>query len=351
MPKKKSLWKRDTPCLVCETSMANYQQMAKSQTIVFDEWMVSHAQPVSNYDDFPDVLKTTVCPACLTSSNEYSFGVDDYKMFYRSVARHEQIKEYFKRTVNERFDLLAKWFERFEKDSAILDQKHNRPPHTRTRATFEKIWKQKEKYGVPFFTMIFQEPRDYITALVGFALDRYGQMIRISFDNNVEPEKWDNDSLKNVIYEHFKEKTLDMKAPKPRFYYIGNNYLQAIQFLTALIQEVGGDAEKRHEELLVDFWNEAYEAMKLSFRNDDLSAIPCEVLEGGMNLIMAKLHFRFGEVEEGMKCLRFAKNYADNRMKMISTKNQQNFVNEVDDLYKEKFKTEIEAKEAAKAKA
>ncbi|RJP25435.1 MAG: hypothetical protein C4527_17355 [Candidatus Omnitrophota bacterium] len=345
MPKRKSLWPRETPCLVCETKMINYQFMAKSMTIIYDEWMVPHFQPVGDYEDFPELLKTTICPGCLIASNEYGFGVDSYKYFSRNVRKNEQLKEIFQRTMNERFHLLANEFNRFERECAILDVQNKRPAHTRTRATFEKIWTQKEKYGVPFFNMMFNEPRDYATALVLSAMDRYCQMVRIAYNNDIEPSDWENDSLKTAVEAYFQANTLSMKSPEPRFYFMGMNYMHSIQILEELIQHVEEKDEARHHQLINHYWKEAYTAMRFCFDNDDLTAIPNELKEGGMNYLMAKLHFRFGDEEAGKKCLRFAKNYADNRLKTISNKNQQNFVNTVDDMYKEHFQAKESAEE------
>lgn len=187
MPKRRSLWKRDTPCLVCDATMINYQFMSKSQQIIYDEWMISHTQSVSDYDEYPDVLKTTICPGCLMASNEFSFGVDDYKYFTRSPNRNDQMKQMFVKTMNERFHVLANEFGRFEQESALLDRMNKRPENTRSRATFQKIWSQRDKLGVPFFTLMFQEPRDYVTALACFAVDRYCQMVRIAYNNDIEP--------------------------------------------------------------------------------------------------------------------------------------------------------------------
>ncbi len=345
MPKKKSIWKRETPCLVCETTMFNYQFMAKSQSIQYDEWLVSHTEPIGSYEDYPDVLKTTICPNCLLASNEYSFGVDSYKYFNRSLTRNDQIKEFFENTINERFNVLAHMYGTLEKQSASLDVQNKLPANTRCRATLEKIWSAKDKYGVPFFTMMFQEPRDSVTALVCFAVDRYCQMVRIAYQNDIEPSNWNNDFLWNAIEAHFGENASDMKSPDPRFYFIGVNYLQCIQFLEQLKETLSIDEDGTIDGLINTYWDQAYAAMQYSFRNDDITAIPCELKDGGMNFLMAKLHFRFGNEEEGKKCLRFAKNYADNRLKRISNRNQQNFVNDVDDLFKLKFENADEKKQ------
>lgn len=348
MPKKKSLWIRETPCLACEQKMINYQFMAKSQTVCYDDWLVTHTEPLSNYEPFPDEVKTSVCPNCLMASNEYSFGVDDYKMFARSPARHQKVQEYFRNTVNDRFNVLANTYEMFEKDSAALDQKKNLPAHTRSRATFEKIWSQREKYGIPFMTKMLAEPRDHVTCLVCMALDRYCQLVRISFDQDVEPDTWDNSKLKKTIEEHFTKTTLDMKMPSPRFYYTATNYLQSIIFLNQLIEELGPDAKDRHQGLVESYWEEAYKYMKLSHRNDDLQSVPCELTEGGVNWVLSKLHFKFNEMEDGKKCLRAAKSYAD-RLKRISSKTQQKFVNDVDDMFKTYFAEPAEGEAAAQA--
>ncbi len=346
MPKKKALWKRETNCLTCESDMINYQFITKSQIILYDEWMVAHTKPVAEYDEYPDVLKTTICPNCLTASNEYSFGVDNHKYFFRSPSKHKQMKEYFERTTEDRFKVLVDTFSLFERESAILDKKNNRPVNTRTRATFEKIWNNKEQIGLPFFTLMFSDPRDYITALACFAVDRYCQMVRIAFNHDVEPATWDHETLKTAIETQFEDNPLDMKSSEPRFYFIGTNYLQSIQFLEELIQNIDQTDEKKHADLIQDYWQEAYRYMQLSFDNDDLNSIPIELKDGGMNLLMAKLHFKFSNEEAGKKCLRYARNYADNRLKQISSSNQQNFVNEVEELYKHHFETKDEVEES-----
>lgn len=351
MPKKKSIWMRETPCLACEQTMLNYQFMAKSQTVSYDEWMVAYTEPLSNYEPFPTELKTTVCPSCLLASNEYSFGVDDYKMFARSPARHQKVQEYYNTTIDDRFNVLANSYEQFEEDSAALDQKKNLPPYTRSRATFEKIWSQREQYGIPFMTKMLAEPRDHVTCLVALSLDRYCQLIRISFDQDVEPDTWDNHKLKKTIEDHFTENTLEMKMASPRFYFIATNYLQSARFIEQLIEELGDDCKARHQGLVDSYWEEAFKYMKLSHRNDDLSAIPCELVDGGVNWVLSKLHFRFNEEEEGKKCLRAAKSYAD-RLKRISSKTQQTFVNAVDDMMNTYFAEPAEGEgeeEAAEA--
>ena len=308
--------------------------MMKSHQIAYDEWMVSHPNPVGEYEKYPEYLKTTVCPGCLTSSNEYGFGVDEYKYFTRNVRKHEQIKEFFDKTIEERFNVLADEFSRLEKASAILDKQNNRPRNTRCRATFEKIWSQREQYGVPFFTLMLEEPRDYVTTLVCFALDRYSQMVRIAYNYDVEPESWDYKTLKDAIVEQFSGEALDMKSPEPRFYFIGSNYLHCTQILDEMTHTIHDGNDEVHEEDLKQFWKEAYTFMKLSFNNDDLSAIPHEVKDGAMNFLLAKLHLKFDAGDEALKCLRYAKNYADNRLKSISSSSQQQFVNDVDEYYK-----------------
>ncbi len=350
MPKKRSLWKRETKCLTCEADMINYQYITKSQKIVYDDWMVAHMEPVGEYEPFPDVLKTTVCPNCFTASNEYNFGVEQYQWFYRSPTKNNQVKEVFEKVNEERFHVLTDVISMFERECAILDKKNNRPVHTRTRATFEKIWQNKEQYGIPFFTLMFAEPRDYITAFACFALDRYCQMLRIAYNYDVEPSSWEHDSLKQAIEDEFIDKSLDMKSPEPRFYFIGTNYLQSLEFLDELKKTMDQLNEETYNTLVQEYWEEAYKFMKISFSNDDISAIPLELKEGGMNLLMAKLHFKFENTEEGLKCLRFSRNYADNRIKQISSTNQQNFVNEVDALskqYLEDHKEKEEEEEAA----
>lgn len=337
MSKRKTLWKRETPCPVCQTPMVNHQFITKSQTIHYDGWMVAHTQPVGEYGEFPDTLKTTVCPGCLTASNEYNYGVDDYTLFAKSSSRHEKIRQLYWNTVGERFKLLADEFERYEAESETLDLQQNRPAHTRTRATLEKVWQNRDTIATPFFTRIFEEPRDWVAALACFALDRHFHWTRIAFDNGLEPPSWEEEALRTFLFEHFENNPLDMKAPKPRFYLAASNCLQSVQFLERLTDAMGPASRKRHEERLEALWRMARDAMRLSLSNEDPGAVPCELREGGMNLVMAKLHFRFGEEEEGKKCLRAAKVYADNRIRHVSTTNQQNFVNETEDLYKKWF--------------
>ncbi|MDX9755211.1 MAG: hypothetical protein RBU29_14695, partial [bacterium] len=213
MPKKKSIWKREATCLVCESPLINYQFMTKSQTVVLDEWLVPHMQPVGDYENYPEPLKTTICPGCLVASNEYGFCVDDYKYFYRNPRKNDLLIGQLQKTAEERYHLLAYEYAYFERDSAKLDKQHNRPANTRARATFDKIWQNREQYGVPFFTMIFQEPRDMVTGLVGLALDRYYQMVRIAFDHDIEPARWESDELWHAITARFAEQSLEIKSP------------------------------------------------------------------------------------------------------------------------------------------
>jgi len=338
MPKKKTLWKRDYPCLVCETPMINYQFMTKSQTIVYDEWMVAHTSSIGEYEEYPESLKTSVCPGCLTASNEYNYGVDSLKTFTRNPRKNNQIKEFYENCIEDRFKLLSAEFYRFEKESAVLDKNNKRPPNTRSKATFEKIWSQREQYGVPFFTFMLQEPRDLVTTMVCFALDRYCQMVRICYNYDVDPDNWEYNTIADALEQRFIDDPLSMKAPEPRFYYIGINYLQAIEFLNELNQTLYGDDAEKHADTLKEYWKDAYRFMKLSFDNDDLSAIPLEMKDAGLNLLMARMHLKFNAGEEALKCLKFAKNYADNRMKSISSTNQQTFVNDVDAMAAEYLK-------------
>ncbi len=64
---------------------------------------------------------------------------------------------------------------------------------------------------------------------------------------------------------------------------------------------------------------------------------------------MAKLHFLYGNGEIGKKNLRLAKNYADNKLKQIASKNQQHFVNETDELYEKYYASSEEETEEAQA--
>lgn len=322
--------------------MVNYQFMTKSQSIVYDDWMVAHMQPIGEYEPYPEELKTSVCPGCLTSSNEYNYGVDKLKYFTMNPRKNAQIKEFYQKCIEDRFKLLASEFYRFEKESALLDKQKNRPANTRTKATFEKIWSQRADYGVPFFTLMLQEPRDYVTTLVCFALDRYCQMVRICYNYDIEPSDWQYETMADAIDDKFTNEPLSMKAPEPRLYYITTNYLQSIQFLDEMNKHLYADKEAPHKDINELYWKEAYRFMKLSFANDDISAIPCELKDGGINLLMARFHFRFEEMESALKCLRYAKNYADNRLKQISSSNQQKFVNDVDALAKEHFEKKEE---------
>lgn len=337
MSLRKSVWKRETRCLTCETEMINYQYMTKSHTIVYDEWMIAHPRPLGEYETFPETLKTTICPCCFTASNEYHFGVDGYTQFTRNVKKNRQIQEMFEATTEHRFQLLAEVYSHFEEASALLDQKHHRPANTRTRATLEKVWRQKEAYGVPFFNLMFQEPRDFVTALVGFALDRYCQMLRILFNHEITPTHWDYPSLKKTIEEQLHENPLAMKAAEPRFYLVASNFLQSIQILQEMVRTLYDNYPGHFDDMLNRYWRDAYTWMSLSCANDDLSAVPCELKEGGVYLVMTRLYLRFGEHESAEKTIRLAKHYADNRLKRISSQTQQIFVNDVDDLYNECF--------------
>lgn len=322
--------------------MLNYQFMTKSHSVVYDEWMVSHPQPIGDYEPYPDNLKTTVCPACLFSSNEYSIGVDDYKYFFRSTSKNDRMIEFLVSKTDERFKVFLNEFTRFEQDSAALDARNQRPANTRSSATLQKIWQNKDQYGVPFISnIILAPPRDQVTVLACFTLDRYCQMLRIAYNYDVEPSSWDYQSLQDAIVEQFTEKPLSMKQPEPRFYYLGSSYLQSAQYLNALIESVDG-AKERHGDLIEEFWRNAHTCIRLCMNNDDISAIPLETKEGGVNLLMAMLDFRFDENEAGLKCLRYAKNYADNRIKRISSQNQQNFVNQTEELYRKHVSQEVE---------
>lgn len=339
MPKKKTLWKRDTPCLVCETQMINYQFMTKSQTIQVDEWMRPHTEAIGGYEAFPDELKTTICPKCLTASNEYSYGVEDYSRFFKSPTKNNQMKEYFENCADDRANLLAEEFGKLEKEGSILDEKRNRPKNTRTKATIEKIWQARDQIGVPFFQKIFEEPRDLVTVVTLFTMDRYFQMVRICFNNDIEPDNWSFKTMKEAIEAKFDEESLSMKSSEPRFYYIGMNHLESIYYLEKLNTEVYDDGEQHFEELLDYHWRHAHKYFQYCKDNDDVGSIPLETKDGGLNLLLAKLHYKFDKKDDGEKCLRFAKNYADNRMKRISSTNQQNFVNDTEALFKENIKT------------
>lgn len=348
MPKKKSLWMRETPCLVCEQQVVNYQFMTKSHTFVYDEWMVMHTHPLAEYEAFPDEMKTTICPKCLFASNEYSYGVDDYKYFFRSPSKNDRIKEWLMEKDVDRFLMLKDLCKRYEKEAAAMDARSARPQNTRSVATIEKLWQNRDEFGVKFFSeIIFQNPRDLVTVLICFGMDRYCQMLRIAYNYDVEPVSWKYDDLKEAIVNKFRDEPLSIKQPEPRFYYLTTNYLQTIQYHEKLKEEVP-ESEENQKEFLEDCWSTAHVMVQLCMDNDDVSAVPIETKDGGLNLLKAKLDFRFGDINTGKKCLRFAKSYGDNRMKRISSQNQQNFVNEVDELYKHYFQEELSEEEEGK---
>lgn len=314
--------------------MVNYQFMTKSQTIVYDDWMVAHMHPIGEYGTYPEELKTTICPACLTASNEYNYDIAPKAFFSRNTRKNQQIILMFEQSREERFKLLAREFAQFEKESAILDTQHNRPAHTRTKATFEKIWANWDEYGIPFFSLMFKPPRDFVTALVCFALDRYCQLIQICYHLDIEASSWEYEALSDAIEEKLSNQPLSIKSGEPRFYFIATNYLQSLQFLMEMQKNLYPEQEGSHAGLIDHYWKEAYRFSKLSYSNDDLSAIPCEVKEGGAHLLMARLHFQFEKNDDGIQCLRQAQRYANSRLRHITSSNQQKFVNDVEDLTK-----------------
>lgn len=348
MPKKKSLWMRDTPCLVCEQQVVNYQFMTKSHTFMYDEWQVMHTNPLTEYEPYPDEMKTTICPKCLFASNEYSYGVDDYKYFFRSPSKNDKIKEWLLEKDVDRFAHLKSLVQHYEKEAAAMDAKNSRPQNTRSVATIEKLWQNKDEFGIKFFSeIIFPYPRDLVTVLICFGMDRYCQLLRIAYNYDVEPVSWSYSDLKDAVINQFRDEPLSIKMPEPRFYYLASNYLQTIQYHEQLVNEVP-ESEAGQKDFVDDCWSSAHTLVQLSMDNDDVSAVPIETKDGGLNLLKAKLDFRFGDTNTGKKCLRFAKSYGDNRLKRISSQNQQNFVNEVDELFKEYFAEEMEEAEEGK---
>lgn len=344
MPKKKSLWARDCKCLVCENEMFNYQYMAKSQTVVLDEWMVPHTHPVGEYEDFPNTLKTTICPACLMSSNEYGLGVDKYIYFTRNMARNTRLQEFYSGFTNERFAYLCENFERFEEEAAEYDQKKGKPNRMRTRQTLEKVWQLGGDYPKQYFKLLFEAPRDLATAIVLMAMDRHTQMTRIAYEYDLEPASMDFATVRQRVCEHYDENTLDMKMGDPRFYFTAMNYMVCWGMLKELAEQLYGGDMERYEELRKEYLGEAFRWFRYSHNNDDISAIPLELKDGGLHLMIALLYRETGseDVEQMQTHLRGAKRYADNALKRISNNNQQNFVNQVDALWSEVMEVEEE---------
>lgn len=343
MPKRPSLWKRETDCLVCEHKMINYQAMAKSQSVEYDDWLVGHSKGIGEYDRYPSTLKTTICPNCLTASNEYSFAVGDYKYFSRSVRKNNLLVEMYQNTADGRYKILAGELEALHEECAIYDRKKGKPPNMRRSGTLEKIWSQRERYAEPFFTMMFAEPRDYAMALVCFAMDRHCQMLRIGYENDVEYDPNDPSDVHNKVKAFFEGTKLDMKTAQTRLFYIAINYQQCVQFLDRMVEDLSLDSSEKHEELKTLYHQEAFDFFRYSEANEDMTAIPLELKEGGMGYLLCRFHREAGDEEEARKWLRVAKRYADNTLKRISTTNQQHFVNWVDALYKELFEPEEEA--------
>ena len=348
MPKRQSLWKRETQCLVCEHKINNFQAMAKSQSVEYDDWLIARSKGVGEYDDFLPTLKTTICPNCLVASNEYSFGVDKYKYFTRNMRKNGKIVEMFQGAEDGRFKVLAQEFENLEEECAVYDKEKGKPPNMRCRATLEKIWSQRDKYAEPFFTMLFSEPRDIATALVCFAVDRHCQMLRLGYDNDIEYDPNDPNDVLAKVKEFYDGTTLDMKSPETRLFYIAANYQQSIQFMDEMAEHICPDSKEKYEERRQFYRQEAFDFLRFSQANEDMSAIPIEFKDGGMGYLLCRYYLEDGNEEEAIKNLRLAKRYTDNTLKRISTTNQQNFVNWVDDLSKQLLeKEEEEGEEAA----
>jgi len=334
VPKRQSLWKRETKCLVCETKVFNFQAMAKSQKTEYDEWLVPHSSGIGEYDDYLPTLKTTVCPKCLMASNEYSFGVDNYKYFTRNMRKNSKLVEMYQETIEGRFQVMAREFERLEEECAVYDKEKGKPPNMRCRATLEKIWSQREQYAEPFFTLLFSEPRDYATALVAFAMDRHCHLLRLGYENDIEYDSSNPDDVHDKVKAFFEENTLDMKSADTRLYYVASNYLQCEQFLDHLAENVCPESKEKYAERKQQYHKEAFDFLRYSEANEDMSAIPQEFKEGGMGYLLCKLYLEVGDKETAQKHLAMAKRYANNTLKRISTTSQQNFVNWVDDIDK-----------------
>ena len=349
MPKRQSLWKRETQCLVCEHKMNNYQAMAKSQSIEYDKWLVGHSRGLGDYDDYPSTLKTTVCPNCLMASNEYSFGVDDYKYFTRNMRKNGELVEMFKETEQGRFKALAREFASLEDACAILDLEKGKPANMRCRATLEKVWRERDKYGERFFTMLLSEPRDYATALVCFALDRHCQMLRLGYEKDIQYDANNPEDVHQKVKEFFEGTRLEMKSAETRLFYIATNYQQCIQFIDEMLEHIPPQNREKYEERKKLYAREAFDFYRYSYANEDMTAIPLEFKEGGIGYLLCLFYRERGEMEEATRYLRIAKRYADNTLKKISTTNQQNFINWVDDLCKELLAPEGEGVQPAQA--
>ncbi len=382
MPKKKTLWARDCKCLVCDEPVVNYQFMTKSQTIELDDWLLPHTKPVGDYEEFPQTLKSTICSACLMCSNEYGYGVDKNIYFTRNMARNSKVQEFYKEFVQDRFNYLLDQYDIFHEAAAKLDEQNGKPTKMRTRQTLEKVWQLGGDYPKQYFKLLFEAPRDVVTTLIASALDRYCQMARIAYEYDLEPSSWDYKTVYEGLCAHYDEHKLDMKMPQPRFFYTATNYMQSRAFLVELAETAYGGDTAPFEDLMKEYYEEAFRWFRYSFNNDDVSAIPIELKDGGLNLILARFWKETveaqgidlnavsdeeddaAEEEEGKKSpvdelkvhLRLAKRYADNALKRIANTNQQNFVNWVDNMWKEVMESgkeqegEGEAEEGKKKK-
>lgn len=339
MPKKKSLWARDCKCLVCETETVNYQCMAMSQTVELDDWLVPHLVPVGEYESFPPTLKTTICSSCLMASNEYNYGVEKYIYFTRNMARNGKVQEFYKSFIEERFQYLCEQFELFEEEAAKLDMERGKPEKMRSRATLEKVWKLGGDYPKQYIKLLFDAPRDLVTSLVACSMDRYCQMARIAYEYDLNPPQWDYKTVRDVVCAHYDENKLDLKMSEPRFYYTAINYMHSREQLLDLSKQLGKD-ESAYESLISEYFDESFRWMRYCYNNDDLSAIPLELKDGGINFVLARFYKEAGADDEATKeklifHLRGAHRYANNALKRIANTNQQRFVNAVDDMWKE----------------
>jgi hypothetical protein len=317
--------------------MINYQAMPKSQSIEYNDWLVSHSKGLIDYEDFPDTLKTTICPNCLMASNEYSFGVDNFRHFSRTVAKNKLLIEMYKKTVVGRFRTLVCEFETLEEECAVYDRKKGKPSNMRSRATLEKIWNQQETYAESFFTLLFADPRDCATALVCFAMDRYCQMLRIGHEYGIPYDPDAPSDVHSSVKKFFESAKLEMKTAQPRLFYIAANYHQCVQLVNKMAEDLSLRKKDKYEELKKMYHQEAFDFFRYSEASEDMTVVPLEFKEGGMAYLLCRFYWEVGNEEEARKWLRAAKRYADSKLRRIVSMNQQNFVNWVDDLYKEMF--------------
>ncbi|MFH1740862.1 MAG: hypothetical protein ABIH23_17785 [bacterium] len=131
-----------------------------------------------------------------------------------------------------------------------------------------------------------------------------------------------------------------MKSAETRLFYIAANYLQCIQFIDEMAEHVCPDSKEKYADRQKVYHDEAFNFLRYSQANEDMTAIPIEFKDGGMGYLLCRFYKELGNEEEAVKNLRLAKRYTDNTLKRISTTSQQNFVNWVDDLCKELLEKE-----------